>query len=236
MKKVRYILALFLALVSLMPMMAEKPLLAPSRSDTTLLSEYKDTIAAERVPMDISTLDSIVHMPDTSVDLAVMHIFKRNVVKKNCFFVVSKKDYTLSVNEVVGKDTVCVAIFPVCYGRNPGNKTKTGDGCTPECSMAKPFYISEIKDAHAWRHDFKDGRGNILAYGKWFMRLDLSKSDCNPQVRSNRSIGIHGSTNNASSVPGRGSEGCIRLRDSDLIVLHDLYAMVGTKVVVLPAK
>ena len=215
MKKVRYVLALSLALVSLMPMMAEKPLLAPSRSDTSLLSEYKDTIAAERVPMDISTLDSIVHMPDTSVDLAVMHIFKRNVVKKNCFFVVSKKDYTLSVNEVVGKDTVCVAIFPVCY---------------------EPFYISEIKDAHAWRHDFKDGRGNILAYGKWFMRLDLSKSDCNPQVRSNRSIGIHGSTNNASSVPGRGSEGCIRLRDSDLIVLHDLYAMVGTKVVVLPAK
>ena len=34
-------------------------------------------------------------------------------------------------------------------------------------------------------------------------------------------IGIHGSTNNESSVPGRGSEGCIRLRDDDLIQLKE---------------
>ena len=49
-----------------------------------------------------------------------------------------------------------------------------------------------------------------------------------------KGIGIHGSTNNEASVPGRDSEGCIRLRDSDLIVLHDRYAQVGTPVVILP--
>ncbi|MBQ1582906.1 MAG: L,D-transpeptidase [Prevotella sp.] len=47
-------------------------------------------------------------------------------------------------------------------------------------------------------------------------------------------IGIHGSTNNESSVPGRGSEGCIRLRDDDLIQLKENYAFVGMKVVILP--
>ena len=47
-------------------------------------------------------------------------------------------------------------------------------------------------------------------------------------------IGIHGSTNNESSVPGRGSEECIRLRDDDLIQLKENYAFVGMKVVILP--
>ena len=46
-------------------------------------------------------------------------------------------------------------------------------------------------------------------------------------------IGIHGSTNNESSVPGRGSEGCIRLRDNDLDELKANYAFVGMKVIIL---
>jgi lipoprotein-anchoring transpeptidase ErfK/SrfK len=49
-----------------------------------------------------------------------------------------------------------------------------------------------------------------------------------------KGIGIHGSTNNESSVPGRGSEGCIRLRDDDLIQLKEKYAFVGMRVVILP--
>ncbi|MBR6431269.1 MAG: L,D-transpeptidase, partial [Muribaculaceae bacterium] len=43
-------------------------------------------------------------------------------------------------------------------------------------------------------------------------------------------IGIHGSTNNESSVPGRASEGCIRLRDADIITLKENYAYVGMPV------
>ena len=219
-------------------LMAQQPAISIS-GDTTLIATYVDTIVPVEtiVPADtITQADTVVAVPEQTPDLKHMQIYKRDVVKQNCFFVVSKKEFILSVYEVVKQDTVFVATFPICYGKNPGNKTKTGDGCTPECSYQKPFYISEIKDSHAWRHDFGDGRGNILAYGHWFMRLDLSRSDCHPNVRSNRSIGIHGSTNNASSVPGRGSEGCIRLRDKDLLVLHDLYAIVGTKVIVLPTK
>ncbi len=219
--------------------------------DTTLLPYYEDTtiVAIDSVAIDSATIDStafdfsasatdlmlrVEREEPSAPDLSVMQIYREKVTKQNCFFVVSKAELILSVYEVVGIDTLLAATFPICYGRNKGDKTKNGDGCTPECSMAKPFYILEIKDAHTWRHDFKDGRGSILAYGYWFMRLDLSRSDCNPNVRSNRSIGIHGSTNNAKSVPGQGSEGCIRLRDADLLVLHDRYAQPGQKVIVFP--
>ncbi len=169
------------------------------------------------------------------VDSAVIE--RRKVKRENCFIVVSKTKYTLTVYEVVGRDTLTAATFPVCYAKNKGQKTRDGDCCTPECSPEHPFCISEIKDASTWCHDFGDGRGEILAYGHWFMRLDLSESfPDNPVVAKNRSIGIHGSTNNENSVPGNGSEGCIRLRDKDIETLHDLYAQVGQKVIVQPYK
>jgi hypothetical protein len=172
--------------------------------------------------------------PDPA-DTAV--IFRQQVMRENCFIVVSKTKYTLTVYEVVGRDTLPAATFPVCYAKNKGQKTRDGDCCTPECSPEHPFRISEIKDASTWCHDFGDGRGSILAYGHWFMRLDLSESfPDNPVVAKNRSIGIHGSTGNESSVPGNASEGCIRLRDSDIETLHDLYAQVGQKVIVQPYK
>lgn len=150
-------------------------------------------------------------------------IYKESVNKANCIFVISKKEYRLYVYE----NKELVAQFPVCYGKNPAPKTRTGDMATPECGENNPFYITQIQDASTWRHDFHDGRGNILAYGHWFMRLKL-----NGALAGNRSIGIHGSTNNAESVPGRGSEGCIRLRDADIKILHDKYAQIGTKVII----
>ena len=51
-----------------------------------------------------------------------------------------------------------------------------------------------------------------------------------------KGIGIHGSTNNENSVPGRGSEGCIRLRNKDLDELKAKYAFVGMRVVILADK
>ena len=127
------------------------------------------------------------------------------VNKKNCFIVISKPEYRLYVCEVVNGDT-------------------PGDMKTPECTVAKPFSITEIVDASKWTHDFGDGRGDILAYGDWFMRL---------KTPGHTGIGIHGSTNNESSVPGRGSEGCIRLRNDDLNELKAKYAFVGMRVVIL---
>ena len=171
--------------------------------------------------------DSIVMQQDTiAVIVSDSATFYSDVVNpKNCFIVISKPEYRLYVCEVVDGDTVKRAHFPVCVGKAKGQKQKKGDMKTPECTVENPFTITEIVDASNWHHDFGDGRGSILSYGHWFMRL---------KTPGHSGIGIHGSTNNESSVPGRGSEGCIRLRDNDLIQLKEKYAFVGMRVVILP--
>ena len=163
------------------------------------------------------TIDVI--RPDTAT------IYSEVVNKNNCFILISKPEYRLYVCEVLNGDTIKRVHYPVCVGKAKGQKQKKGDMKTPECTFEKPFSITEIVDASKWTHDFGDGRGSILSYGHWFMRL---------KTPGHSGIGIHGSTNNESSVPGRGSEGCIRLRDDDLIQLKEKYAFVGMRVVILP--
>ena len=143
--------------------------------------------------------------------------------KRNCFILMSKKDFYLYVYEAQGKDTVLVARYDACFSLKKGQKQRKGDMKTPHCTMKKPFKITEIVDASKWKHDFGDGRGSILSYGHWFMRL---------QTPGSKGIGIHGSTNNRESVPGRASEGCIRLLDEDIIDLYKNFAFVGMKVVI----
>jgi len=143
--------------------------------------------------------------------------------KKNCFILMSKKDYYLYVYEAQGRDTVLVARYDACFSLKKGQKQRKGDMKTPHCTFKNPFKITEIVDASKWKHDFGDGRGSILSYGNWFLRL---------QTPGSKGIGIHGSTNNRESVPGRASEGCIRLLDEDIIDLYKHYAFVGMKVVI----
>ena len=145
-------------------------------------------------------------------------IYTGDYDKSQTFIVISKKDLNL---RVYSKDSTLLAEYPCCLSKNKGNKQKKGDMKTPESPTGKPFKITAIQDASTWKHDFKDGRGNILAYGHWFLRL---------LTPGHSGIGIHGSTNNASSVPGRASEGCIRLRDADIITLKEKYAYVGMPV------
>ncbi len=144
-------------------------------------------------------------------------------LRENCFIVISKQEQKLYVCEVVENDTVRVAEFPVCLSQNLGQKERKGDMKTPECTWEQPFSITQIQNASDWVHDFGDGRGSILAYGNWFMRL---------KTPGFSGIGIHGSTNNEDSVPGRASEGCVRLRNDDLDTLKEQYAFEGMKVVI----
>lgn len=148
--------------------------------------------------------------------------------KRNCFIVMSKKDFYLYVYEVQGADTVMVARYDCAFSVNKGNKEREGDGKTPSCDMGHPFYIQDMQNAHDWKHDFGDGRGSIRSYGDYFLRLKLDGH----RLSNNRSIGIHGSTNNRESVPGRASEGCIRLKDEDIVDLAKNYAFKGMKVVI----
>ena len=143
--------------------------------------------------------------------------------RENCFILMSKKDYYLYVYEAQDKDTVLLARYDCAFGLKKGNKERKGDMKTPNSTMAVPFKITQLADASTWRHDFGDGRGNIKSYGDYFLRL---------QTPGHSGIGIHGSTNNEVSVPGRASEGCIRLKDADIIDLRKNYAFIGMKVVI----
>jgi len=143
--------------------------------------------------------------------------------KNKLFIVMSKKDYYLYVYEPQGNDTVMVARYDCAFSLKKGQKEGEGDMKTPHCTMQNPFEISQIVDASTWSHDFGDGRGSILSYGSNFLRLITP---------GHKGIGIHGSTNNAESVPGRASEGCIRLKDADITDLANNYAHLGMKVVI----
>ncbi len=158
------------------------------------------------------TTDNIEQSRDTVSTVATLQLPPLpDKPSGTAFIVVSKHDMTLSVyDRNAAGDTVIVAQFPCCMGKNKGNKQRRGDMRTPESRTGKPFKITMIQDASTWKHDFKDGRGNILAYGHWFLRLETP---------GHKGIGIHGSTNNEHTVPGRASEGCIRLLDKDIITL-----------------
>ena len=207
MKKMTLIFSLLAAFFAM-------PSCGPSGNQVPEQPEQKEIAPIEMIAMD--TVDVI------PADMATYYSDVIN--KKNCFILISKPEYRLYVCEVVDGDTLRRVHYPVCVGKNKGQKQKVGDMKTPECTAENPFTITEIVDASDWTHDFGDGRGSILSYGHWFMRL---------KTPGHTGIGIHGSTNNESSVPGRGSEGCIRLRDDDLIQLKENYAFVGMRVVIL---
>ena len=187
----------------------------------SLMSAVAQTEIREHVVMDHGNravradADATISRPDLLRD------------KQKCFILMSKKDYYLYVYEAQGRDTVMLARYDCAFGLRVGNKQMRGDKKTPSCTMRNPFSISQIANASTWRHDFGDGRGNILAYGAWFLRL---------VTPGHSGIGIHGSTNNRESVPGRASEGCIRLKDEDIKDLKQNYAFVGMKVVIKSEK
>lgn len=138
------------------------------------------------------------------------------------FVVISKKELRLNVYATVKGDTTLIARYPVCLSRVKGQKEKEGDMKTPSCTIDNPFTITEIKDASTWTHDFGDGRGAILSYGHWFMRL----------ATPHNGIGIHGNTGNEDKMPGRDSEGCIRLTDAGIDHFKQHYAKKGMKVII----
>ena len=184
-------------------------------------------IAGTACSSDHSNKPTLVPTEQASPDNAVKALQFPPLPDKpsgTAWIVISKRNQTLSVyDRNTAGDTIIVAQFPCCMGKNKGDKVKRGDMRTPESPNGKPFKITMIQDASTWKHDFKDGRGNILAYGHWFLRLETP---------GHRGIGIHGSTNNENTVPGRASEGCIRLLDKDIITLKEHFAYVGMPVTV----
>lgn len=129
---------------------------------------------------------------------------------------ISKRELTLTVLDSISRPML---VLPIACGKNYGQKEKEGDMKTPEGD----FTIREINDSSRWKHDFKDGLGEIDgAYGPYFIRLWT-----NPHT----GIGIHG-THLPSSIGSRATEGCIRLANDDLLRLV-CYIYVGMPVKIL---
>ena len=136
------------------------------------------------------------------------------------FILIKKSEFKLYAVDAKGN---IVAEYSCALGLNPGQKEKSGDMKTPD----GVFPIDEILDASYWTHDFNDGKGEISgAYGPWFISLDTT------ELSGGRwsGIGIHG-THAPESIGTRASEGCVRLKNADIVKLKQ-FARVGMKVVI----
>ena len=156
---------------------------------------------------------------------------------------IHKQAYKLELFEK-GK-TAPVRTYGIAVARNPGDKQRTGDNRTPTSwgravaiskaykgaeagvpSAKVPFRVEEVCDASDWTHDFHDGKGVIAgAYGPWFISLDTGWDG----------IGIHG-THDPASIGTMASEGCLRLKNSDVAELKKIIYRdnkgVGTRVII----
>ena len=128
--------------------------------------------------------------------------------------VVTKSAYRISLLDN-GKP---IKEYNCAVGRNPGQKTKTGDARTPEGT----FKVESINSSSDWVSD-EDGKG---AYGPWFITLDtreLSKGEWN-------GIGISG-TNKPEGLGRASSAGSVRVRNSDIEEIKK-FVKVGTLVTI----
>ena len=113
--------------------------------------------------------------------------------------VVTKSAYRISLLD----NGTPIKEYNCAVGRNPGQKTKTGDARTP----VGTFKVESINPSSDWVSD-EDGKG---AYGPWFITLDtreLSKGEWN-------GIGISG-TNKPEGLGRASSAGSVRVRNSDI--------------------
>ncbi len=140
-------------------------------------------------------------------------------IENATLILISKQEMRLSLYNYKGEE---ICKFPMACGLNYGNKMEQGDMKTPE----GVFRVSEIQKSGNWAHDFKDGNGEIIgAFGPYFIRLN---------VPGHEGIGIHG-THNPDSMEKRATEGCIRLKNEDLLKIVPLIRH-GTVVIITASK
>lgn len=147
-----------------------------------------------------------------------------NALYKDYRIVIKKGDFKLYLY----KGDLLVKAYPISIGKNPGDKERVGDCRTPEGN----FYINSIEDSRSWVHDFGDGKGPIPgAYGPWFLRL-YTGADRTKSGKTWEGIGIHG-THDPTSIGKMATEGCIRLKNEDIIELKE-KVKIGTPVRIEP--
>ena len=133
------------------------------------------------------------------------------------FIVIDKQGFKLTLVDDAGQP---IKEYGISCAINYGPKKVRGDHKTPEGT----FKINELLNAKGLSHDFKDGKGPVKdAYGPWFLRLN---------VPGFIDIGIHG-TPFPESIGTRATEGCVRMRNEDILDLKSRVKL-GTVVIILP--
>ena len=133
------------------------------------------------------------------------------------FIVIDKQAFKLTLVDAAGQP---IKEYGISCAINYGPKKVRGDHKTPEGT----FKINELLNAKGLSHDFKDGKGPVKdAYGPWFLRLN---------VPGFIDIGIHG-TPFPESIGTRATEGCVRMRNEDILDLKSRVKL-GTVVIILP--
>lgn len=140
------------------------------------------------------------------ISLQVYYQREFQSMKNARILLISKQDLWLRLIDYKGNELFTA---PVACGLHYGNKQEQGDMKTPEGI----FQVQDIQKAFDWKHDFKDGNGEIeRAYGPYFIRL---------ATPGHKGIGIHG-THDSLSIGTRVTEGCIRMDNKDLVKLVGL--------------
>lgn len=157
--------------------------------------------------------DQVEALTDTvAVDSTDSHI---DFNREGSYIYVSKAKMRLYV---VDKNDSVVFSCGIACGIRRGDKQEKGDYRTPEGH----FRISGMFESTDWIHRTRDGRNVKGCYGPYFLRLATGRF---------AGIGIHG-TNAPGSIGKRASEGCIRVKTPNIILLRKHYAYDGMPVIV----
>ncbi|MDZ4181267.1 MAG: L,D-transpeptidase, partial [Candidatus Cloacimonadaceae bacterium] len=116
------------------------------------------------------------------------------------------------------KDLIPQKRYKVAVGINSGDKLEKDYKATPEGN----FRIEEIEDSSWWLVKKRSKVPSI--YGPWFLRLETGKENT---FSGNAwlGFGIHG-TNEPESIGTYASNGCIRLKNEDLVELKAIVEPV----------
>lgn len=181
------------------------------RKPPVVSGDVTQLVSEDVMSSDLTSLDL------TSGDVPVVEITPPDFTPpkgesaRNRWIHIKKSEFKLRLFEVGpnvnSDDNKLIAEWSIATGSGAGDKRRAGDRRTPTGS----FSVQSIERSSGWDHDFGDGKGPIRgAYGPWFIRLKTSPWS---------GIGIHG-THAPDSIGTMATEGCIRMRNSDLLELR----------------
>ena len=152
-----------------------------------------------------------------SLCLAIIFTILPNCMKAQspAKIVVDKPNFQIYVIQ----DTDTLFMAPVTTGENAGQKQRVGDHRTPEGT----FTVQRIERTVDWPEYKTEEQAYNGGYGPYFIRLKTPKW---------RGIGIHG-TNHPEKIGTHASEGCVRLKNEDLIQFKE-FVFPGMVVEILP--